>query len=51
MLRGGSLLTSILSSLPVWQDVAPRLVLEAFEAFEAFEEGLDSDGIPPLRSH
>ena len=31
MLRGGSLLTSILSSLPVWQGFDPLPVLESFD--------------------
>jgi hypothetical protein len=34
MLRGGSLLTTFLSSLPVWQSFDPLPILESFESSE-----------------
>ena len=42
MLRGGSLLTTFLSSLPVWQAFDPLPVLESFDQSDADTEDSES---------
>jgi hypothetical protein len=43
LLRGGSLLSSLLSVLPAWKSIDPLPVLEAFESKKRRKTRMDSD--------
>jgi hypothetical protein len=44
MLRGGSLLSSLLSILPAWQSIDPLPVLDNFESKKRRKKRMNSDG-------